>query len=69
LKSDLVLVVSGESKKNESISSTDMGSFYDSINLKENTLFSTQDSGLFKLFGNIAIFLMLAIVAFVLFKK
>jgi hypothetical protein len=69
LKSDLVLVVSGESKKNESISSTDMGSFYDSINLKENTLFSTEKSGLFRLFGNIAIFLMLAVVAFVVFKK
>jgi hypothetical protein len=69
LKSDLVLVVSGESKKNESISSTDMGPFYDSINLKENTLFSIKESGLFRLFGNIAIFLMLALVAFVVFKK
>lgn len=69
LKSDLVLVVSGESKKNEFISSTDMGSFYDSINLKENTLFSTKKTGLFRVFGNIAIFMMLAVVAFVVFKK
>ena len=69
LRSELVLDVSGESKKNESISSTDMGSFYDSINRKDNTLFSTKDADVFRLFGNVAIFLMLAVVAFVVFKK
>ncbi|MEQ6121353.1 BatD family protein [Reichenbachiella sp. MALMAid0571] len=69
LKSEQVIIVSGESKKNESISSTDMGSFYDSIELKDNTLFSLNSEGMFKTIANIAIFLMLAIAAFVVFKK
>lgn len=69
LKSEVVLVVTGESKKNESISSTDMGSFYDSIELKDNTLFVLNNQSMFKTIANIAIFLMLAITAFVVFKK
>ena len=67
LKSEVVIVVSGES--NESISSTDMGSFYDSIELKDNSLFALNNQGMFKTIANIAIFLMLAIAAFVVFKK
>lgn len=69
LKSELVLVVSGESKKNESISSTDMGSFYDTIELKNNNLFALNESDFYKTLANIGIVLMLALAAFVIFRK
>ena len=38
LKSKIVLTVTGESKKNEYIISNDLGSFYDIIDLEDNTL-------------------------------
>ncbi|MFY0651587.1 MAG: BatD family protein [Cyclobacteriaceae bacterium] len=69
LRSDITLVISGESKKNESISSTDMGSFYDTIELKDNSLYDVGGEGKYKIFANIAIFLMLGATAFALFKK
>lgn len=69
LKSELVLKVSGESKKNESISSTDMGSFYDTIELKNNNLFAINDDGFYKMIANIGIVLMLALAAFIIFRK
>ena len=69
LRSELTLVVTGESKKNEYISSTDMGSFYDTMDLKDNTLYDVNDKGVLRTVANIAIFMMVAVAAFVIFKK
>ncbi len=69
LRSDIRLAVTGESKKNESILATDMGSFYDLIDLKDNKLNSRNDEGYFKLFANILILLMFVATAFIVFKK
>lgn len=69
LKSDVQILVTGESKKNESILATDMGSFYDLIDLKDNTLVSRDQEGYFKLFANILILLMFVATAFIVFRK
>ncbi|MEM8894686.1 MAG: BatD family protein [Bacteroidota bacterium] len=69
LRSDIRLAVTGESKKNESILATDMGSFYDLIDLKDNKLNSRNDEGYFKLFANILILLMFVATAIIVFKK
>jgi hypothetical protein len=69
LKSELTLVVTGESKKNESISSTDMGSFYDSIALKDNSLMNLSEKGILQTLINIGIVLMLVLGAYIVFKK
>ena len=69
LRSEVQLVVTGESKKNESILATDMGSFYDLIDLKDNTLVSRDQEGYFKLFANILILLMFVATAFIVFRK
>src|SRR5690606_7644090 len=44
LKAKAAIVVSGESLKNESIESTDTGSFYDKISSTDNTLRTTTDN-------------------------
>jgi hypothetical protein len=44
LRSDLVVNVEGESKKNEAILSNDMGSFYDKIGETDNTIHTVADS-------------------------
>ncbi|MEQ8712931.1 MAG: BatD family protein, partial [Cyclobacteriaceae bacterium] len=69
LSSEVQLVVTGESKKNESILATDMGSFYDLIDLKDNKLVSRDKEGYFKLFANILILLMFVATAFIVFRK
>ena len=55
--------------KNASIENTDLGNFYDRIDLENNNLetFEKQDS--FKWFANISIFLMLVIVVTLSLKK
>lgn len=69
LKSDIILTVTGESKKNESILSSDMGSFYDSIELQENELFSLSEKERLRTILNIVIFALLGTVAVLIFKK
>ena len=69
LRSQLVLNVTGESKKNEYILSNDMGSFYDSIELKDNSFFSLSEREKMRTIINIIIFAMLGTVALFLFKK
>lgn len=53
LKSRQIVNVVGSSRKNEYILSTDMGSFYDSIEFKENTLSSLDDSSWMRIFANL----------------
>ena len=69
LKSEILVKVIGESKRNESISSRDLGSFYELIDIEDNTLTATTDSGYFKLFVNLLILILLGSTAILLFKK
>lgn len=69
LRSEQKVIVMGESRKNESILASDMGSFYDIIEFTDNTLTSITDRSSLKLFANIFILLMLAATAFFIYKK
>ncbi len=63
------VVVNGESLKNESIESTDTGSFYDKISGTDNTLRTATDSGWITIALGIFILVMLAGSAYLVFKK
>lgn len=69
LKAAIPLVVSGESRKNASIADSDLGPFYEGIEVEDNTLFSRYKESTLKLFANIFILVMLAIIGFVIIKK
>ena len=69
LKSDLTVLITGESKKNEMIQANDLGTFYDIIQFEDNTLVSMNDSGIVKILMNIFILIMLAMSAFLIFRK
>lgn len=69
LRSDLVLNVSGESKKNEYILSNDMGSFYDAMDIQSNELTALDAQDRMRSMANIAIFVLIGLVALVMFKK
>ncbi len=69
LRSELILNVTGESKKNEYILSNDMGTFYDSIELKDNSFFSLRERETMRTIINIIIFAMLGTVVAFMFKK
>ncbi|MBL7859058.1 MAG: BatD family protein [Cyclobacteriaceae bacterium] len=69
LKSQLTVFVTGESKKNDVIESTDPGSFYDKITTADNTLRAVTDTHWEKWIFNIFIIVILAASAFLLFKK
>jgi hypothetical protein len=69
LKSQVSLVISGESRKNEFISSSDGGSFYDRIVLADNTLRSNASSQWMKIGLNVFALLMLGGSAWLMFKK
>ncbi len=69
LKSNISIQVSGESKKNEAILATDLGSFYDIIDLQENILTNRHQYELLKIFANLFILVMLALTAFFIFRK
>ncbi len=69
LKSEVVVNVTGESKKNESILATDLGSFYDIIELQDNTLIHRHRSEYLKIFANIFILVMLVLTAVFIFRK
>ncbi|MGK7394830.1 MAG: BatD family protein [Candidatus Cyclobacteriaceae bacterium M3_2C_046] len=68
LRSSIQVKVTGESKKNQYISSTDMGTFYDIIELENNTLEDRNRDQRLKLFANIIIFLMLVLTIIIIFK-
>ncbi len=63
------VIVSGESKKNESIQDNDLGGFYDNIDLQANTLSSTRPAMDLKLWANLLILVMLVLSAIFVFKK
>lgn len=69
LKSQLVVTVAGESKKNETIQSNDLGTFYDKMETTDNTLQAISGKGWQKWTFNIFILLMLATSAYLAFKK
>ncbi|MEQ8469631.1 MAG: BatD family protein [Marinoscillum sp.] len=69
LRSQQVLSVSGDSRKNEYILSNDMGSFYDGIEFKNNKLASLNESSWLTIFTNIFILVMIALSAFIFIKK
>jgi len=69
LKSQQVVTVAGESYKNLSIGSNDLGSFYDRIDSTDNTLRTISNSGGMKLAINIFIVLVLGATVFFLVKS
>ncbi|WP_420580164.1 BatD family protein [Reichenbachiella sp.] len=69
LRSDLILSVTGESKKNEYILSNDMGSFYDAMDIQSNKLMALDAQDRLRSMANIAIFVLMGLVALVMFKK
>ena len=69
LKSKLTVQVVGESQRNQSIQSTDLGSFYDRIDVGDNTLHFSTGKDWLKISTNMFIFGVLAISAFIVFRK
>ena len=69
LKSNIVVVATGESKKDVSISSNDLGSFYNIIDIENNNLDSINREGIFTLVANIFIVVMLGATIFFIFRR
>ena len=69
LKASVQLNVTGESKKNVSISSTDLGSFYEAIEASTNELRSLKDDETQLVIANILVLVMLGAAGFLYFKK
>lgn len=69
LKSNMKVIVIGDSKKNVSISSNDLGSFYNVIDIEDNKLENIHNEGIFKLLANILIVVMLGLTIFFIFRK
>ncbi|WP_245701825.1 BatD family protein [Roseivirga misakiensis] len=69
LRSEVKLTVTGESKKNVSISSSDLGSFYDNIDLAGNKLQKLKEDNAAQIIANILIIAMLVAAGFMFFKK
>ena len=69
LQSNVMIAVTGESKKNETIIANDLGAFYDLIEVEDNTLMSQNDWDRVKMIANGFILLILTASAYVVFKK
>ena len=69
LKSDITVKVEGESKKNVSIASNDLGSFYNLIDLQSNKLVDLHRDDTIRLITNIFIFIMLGLTVYFIFKR
>lgn len=69
LQSKISFEVTGESKKNVNISSTDLGSFYDGIDLESNEFMTIGEDKTPMVLANILIIAMLAGAGFLFFKK
>ena len=69
LRSTIQVVVTGESRKNEYISSNDLGSFYDRIDFEKNNLKPLNEGSWMKIFGNIFLLAMFAVSAILILKK
>lgn len=64
LRSRQVVTVSGESRKNHAIESTDLGSFYDQIASADNTVMSARQTGWMKIGANVLVALVLGFSVF-----
>lgn len=69
LSSQLVLNVTGESRKNQSIASNDLGDFYDKILTADNNLSSLNGMSWVTWLINIFIVTLMALTLFILFRK
>ena len=69
LKSSQVVSVTGESQQNQTIESSDAGSFYDRINTADTAFYSNSWKDGLKLGANIFILLMLGVSIYLVFKK
>jgi hypothetical protein len=69
LRSKQIINVSGDSRKNEYIMSSDMGSFYDGIEFRENTLLDLDGSSWMRIFANLFIVAMFALTVFIFVRK
>lgn len=69
LKSKIVVDVRGESKKNESIQSNDLGSFYDKISIADNNLRGVSNRSWYSWIFNAFIVAVLGTSAYLVFKK
>lgn len=69
LKSEHIVNVLGESRKNEYISSSDMGSFYDQIAFTDNELRSLSGTSWIQILLNVFIFATLGFSVYLVFKK
>jgi hypothetical protein len=69
LRSNMTVTVAGESRKNESIQSNDLGSFYDKTENADNTLRVVTDTSWHALAFNIFILVVLGASAYLVFKK
>lgn len=69
LRSEAVIKVTGESKENVSISSTDLGDFYDNISLVSNEAASLNPNNTFLIVANLLIIALLGGALFIFFKK
>lgn len=69
LSPTIPLMITGDSKKNNSISDSDLGPFYNNINIENNTLRKRATEGGLKLFVNLFILVMLVVSAYLIIKK
>ncbi len=69
LRPGTIVNITGESHKNQYISSNDLGSFYDNIEFEDNELRPLGNNPLTRIFANILIFAILAVSAVFVFKK
>lgn len=69
LRSNQIVEVSGESQKNQSIESTDLGSFYDQISGADNTLRQRTETDWTKVAFNATALILLAASAFLWFRR
>ena len=69
LRSDITLLISGESKKNEMIQANDLGSFYDIIPFEQNEILGINDDDYIEIIANIFILAMLVISTITIFRK
>lgn len=69
LKSNVILTVTGESRKNESIISNDLGAFYDLIDIESNEYMYQNDWPILRIAMNVFILLVISISAFLIYKS
>ena len=69
LRSRQRLVVTGESRKNEYIQSTDLGAFYNGIEFEDNQLTSLEKGPFLQIFANIFALVILVLTGIIMFRK